>query len=99
MTARRRVSELSAMKDEDKKHLQDEARCEAAVQTLKDVIWRFEEISGDTYSIYDILGFLVEDLVREGTCAACVNETLAAVYKDLGIDPNEHQDDGEAVYH
>lgn len=80
------------------KQARDDIRCEGAVQTMKDVLWRFEETSEGTYSLYDLIGYVVEDLVREGCCAACINETLAAVFNDVGADPSEHRGDGDTVH-
>jgi len=79
--------------------LRDDVRCEIAVQTLKDMLWRFDEMSEGTYSLYDLVGYLLEDLVREGCCPACINETVSSVYKEVGVDPSIHRGDDEAVYH
>ena len=68
----------NAMDEDELKQVRDDARCDMAVQTLKDVLWRFEETAEGTYSIYDLIGYVVEDLVKEGCCAACINESLAA---------------------
>ena len=87
------------MGNDEQNRLRDDARCEAAVQTLKDVLWRFDEMSEGTYTLYDLLGYLLEDLVREGCCAACIDETVSAVYKEVGVDPGVHRQDDEAVYH
>ncbi len=87
------------MDEDELKHARDDLRCEAAVQTLKDVLWRFEEMNEGTYTMYDLIGYLVEDLVREGCCAACINETLTASFKEVGADPLEHRQDGDAVFH
>ncbi len=87
------------MGNDEQIRLRDDARCEAAVQTLKDVLWRFDEMSEGTYTLYDLLGYLLEDLVREGCCAACIDETVSAVYKEVGADPQVHRQDDEAVYH
>jgi len=84
--------------EEELKRARDDVRCEAAVQTLKDVLWRYEETSEGTYSLYDLIGYVVEDLVREGCCAACISETLAATFKEAGADPTEHRGDGETVH-
>ena len=80
------------------KHARDDVRCEAAVQTLKDVLWRFEETSEGTYSLYDLVGYVVEDRAREGCGAACISETLVATFKDVGADPTEHRRDGDTVH-
>ena len=87
------------MGNDEQQRLRDDARCEAAVQTLKDVLWRFDEMSEGTYTLYDLLGYLLEDLIREGCCAACIDETVSAVYKEVGVDPTVHRQDDEAVYH
>ena len=78
------------MSEEEIKQVRDEARCEAAVQTLIDVVRRFEETSEGSYTAYDLVGFLVEDLVRDNLCPACITETVAAVFQDLGADPTRH---------
>jgi len=87
------------MGNDEQVRLRDDARCEAAVQTLKDLLWRFDELSEGTYTLYDLLGYLLEDLVRDGCCAACIDETVSSVYKELGVDPQVHRQDGEDVYH
>lgn len=88
-----------ATQEDEHKQLRDDARCDVALQTLKDVLWRFDEMGEGSYSLYDVLGYLVEDMIREGSCAACISESLAAVYKELAVDPSEHRGDGDAVYH
>jgi hypothetical protein len=78
------------MSEEDIKRARDDARCEAAVQTLVDVARRFEETCEGSYTIYDLVGYLVEDLVRDGCCAACIGDTIGAVFQDVGVDPTKH---------
>ncbi len=87
------------MQQSEEGQLRDDARCEAAVQTMKDVLWRFEEMSEGGYSIYDVLGYLLEDLVEGGCCAACIHEALASVCKEQGVDLKVHRPDEDAVYH
>ena len=88
-----------AMDEDELKQVRDDARCDMAVQTLKDVLWRFEETSEGTYNLYTVIGYLFEDLVREGCCGACLSETLAAVLTELGVDPTVHAEDGDSVLH
>ena len=89
------------MQEDEQKQLRDDARCDVTVQTMKDMLWRFDEMSEGSYSLYDVLGYVVEDVIREGSCAACIHESLAAVYKDLAVDPGVHRGDGDgdAIYH
>ncbi len=84
---------------EEQKQQRDDARCEIAVQTLKDMLWRFDEMGEGSYTLYDLLGYLVEDLIREGCCAACITGTVAAACEEVGADPKVHRQDDEAVYH
>ena len=92
-------NEQTTVDEEELKQVRDDARCEAAVQTLKDILWRFDEIGEGNYNLYDLLGFVVEDLVREGCCGACVHETMTSVLERLGVDPTVHREDPDAVYH
>lgn len=71
----------------------DDVRCEAALQTLEDVLWRFNETNEGTLAVYDVLGFLVEDLIKEGFCAACVNETVQAALERTGVDLTQHREE------
>lgn len=86
------------MEDEELARTRDEVRCEATVQTIKDVLWRFDELAEGTYSIYDLIGYVVEDLVKEGCCAACINDSLAAAFNEIGADPTEHRQDNDTVH-
>ncbi len=88
-----------AMDEDELKQVRDDARCDMAVQTLKDVLWRFEETGDGANNLYTVMGYLFEDLVREGCCGACLSETLAAVLTELGVDPTVHADDGDSVLH
>ena len=89
------------MKDDDEelRRTRDDVRCEAALQTLKDVLWRFEESSEGDRSIYDVLSYLLEDLLREGVCPACMNEMVASTFSAAGADPTQHRDDDGEVFH
>jgi hypothetical protein len=85
--------------DEELKQARDDIRCEAALQTLKDVLWRFEEASEGGRSVYDVLSYLLEDLLREGVCPACMNEMFAATFTSAGADPTQHREDDGEVFH
>lgn len=76
----------------------DDVRCEAALQTMEDVLWRFNETSEGTLAAYDLLGFLVEDLIKEGFCAACIHETVNGALERTGLDLTKHrEEDGETL--
>lgn len=77
----------------------DDARVELALSNIKDVLWRLEESSEGRRNVYEVLGYLIEDLIREGICPACVNETLSAVFEATGADLDNHREDEGSVYH
>ena len=87
------------MEDEKGKQERDDLRCEAAVQTIKDILWRFEESHEGTRSTYDIIGFVIEDVLKEGFCGACMNEAITAAFNSSGVDPTIHKEDDSAVFH
>ena len=73
----------------------DDVRCEAALSTLEDVLWRFIETNEGTLAVYDVLNFLTEDLIKEGFCAACVNETVKTALERTGVDLSTHREEEE----
>ena len=85
------------MSDETK-NAEDEIRLDIAVRTIQDVMWRFEDSCEGRRSIYDLMGCLLEDLIREGVCAACMDETLNAAFDASGVDVTQHKDD-DSVFH
>ena len=84
---------------EELRRARDDGRCQIAVQTLKDVLFRFEEASEENHSVYDLLSFLAEDLVADGCCAACIQESMALGFEQAGANPLEHVPDDTAVLH
>ena len=69
----------------------DDARCQIAVQTVVDVLLRYEQLDEGTYTAYDLLSFAMEDLIREGLCAACLQDALLSACNQLNADPGIHQ--------
>lgn len=84
---------MATAEDDEGVRERDDLRCEAALQTLEDVLWRFNESNEGTLGVYDVLGFLIEDLVKEGFCAACVNETLKTALERTGLDLTQHREE------
>ena len=84
--------------DDELKRMRDDVRCEISVQNVKDTLWRFEESNEGNHSLYDLLGYIVEDLVKEGCCAACISETLEAAFKEADADPTEHRRDESTLH-
>lgn len=77
----------------------DELRMEVAIQTAKDVLFRFEENNEGNRSVYDLLGFLLQDLINEGLCAACLNEVITAAFTETGANVDIHKDEEGSTFH
>ena len=77
----------------------DEVRLEFAIQTVKDVLIRFEEGSEGTRSVYEVIGFILSDLITNGLCPACVNEAVTMAYKESGADIETHIDEPASTFH
>lgn len=75
---------------EDEAKARDDIRADTATQTILDVLHRFEEMGDGTLSAYDLLGYVAEGMVKEGFCAACLSETMTAVFQEIGADTTQH---------
>lgn len=84
---------MAVSDDDEAVRERDDVRCEAALQTLQDVLWRFNESNEGTLAVYDVIGFLIEDLIKEGFCAACVSETVTQALERTGMDLKRHRED------
>lgn len=81
--------------DEELKQQRDDIRCDAALSTMQDVLWRFNETNEGTLSSYDVLGFLLEDLIQSGFCPACISETVEAAFERTNADRVQHKAEDE----
>src|SRR5262245_57279243 len=66
--------------NEDERRMRDDVRSQTTARMVEDALWRFNEEHEDTLSVYDVLSMVVEDLVKEGMCAACINESIAEAF-------------------
>ena len=85
--------------NEELQRVLDEVRIDSALSTVKDVFYRVEEVTQGEVTVYDLMSFLAEDLIREGSCPACLLEGANRAFKETGANTDEHIQDGEAVYH
>ena len=86
---------MATAEEDEAARERDDVRCEAALQTLQDVLWRFNESNEGTLAVYDVLAFLIEDLVKQGFCAACVSEAVGAALERTGMDLKQHREEDE----
>lgn len=85
--------------DQDEHNERDELRLEIAIQSVKDILVRFEESNEGTRSVYEVLGFALQDLINDGLCAACLNEAVTHAFTESGADLENHQEEEGSVLH
>jgi hypothetical protein len=85
--------------DEDDRRMRDDVRSVTTAHLVEDALWRFNEEHEDTLSVYDVIGMVIEDLVKEGMCPACIGESINEAFTRAGVDPNVHvnEEDGLRV--
>lgn len=82
--------------DEELRQQRDDVRCDDALQTIQDVLWRFNEANEGTLTAYDVFGFLVEDLIGSGFCPACISESVEAAFERSNADRVQHKAEDES---
>ena len=87
------------MSDQGQNQERDDVRLEVAIQTIKDILLRFEESSEGTRTVYEVLGFVVSDLIADGLCPACLNEAFQMAFTESGADLEIHLDDTTSTFH
>ena len=54
------------MSEEELQQMRDDVRCETTVRAIEDILWRFNEDHEDTVTVYDVIGLVMESLIKEG---------------------------------
>jgi hypothetical protein len=83
------------MDDEEARRMRDDVRSQSVVRAVEDALWRFNEEHEETVSVYDVIGMVVEGLIAEGMCPACISESVQTSFERAGVDPNEHIQEGD----
>jgi len=83
--------------DEDERRMRDDVRSQTTARMVEDALWRFNEEHEDTLSVYDVLSMVVEDLVKEGMCPACINESIGEAFTRAGANPEVHVNDDDGL--
>jgi len=81
--------------DEELKQQRDDVRCDVSLQSIQDILWRFNESNEGTLTAYDLLGFLLEDLIQTGFCPACISESVEAAFERCNADRVQHRAEDE----
>jgi len=88
---------MSAMDDEEGRRMRDDVRSQTVVRNVEDILWRYNEEHEETLSVYDVISMVLEGLIAEGMCPACISESVQLAFEHAGVDPNEHiqESDGD----
>lgn len=87
------------MDEEEQRRMRDDVRAQTVARAVEDLLWRFNEEHEETLSVYDVIGSIMEGLVSEGMCPACIAESVTEAYRRANADPGQHvtEDDGARV--
>lgn len=83
------------MSEEELQQMRDDVRCETTVRAIEDILWRFNEDHEDTVTVYDVIGLVMESLIKEGMCPACIAEAMDGAYDRAKADVNTHLNEDE----
>ena len=61
------------------------------------MLWRFNESNEGTLTAYDVIGFLMEDLMQSGFCPACISESVDAAFERCKADRDQHKADDDPI--
>ena len=83
------------MDDEEVRRMRDDVRSQTVMRAVEDAFWRYNEEHEETLSVYDVIGMVLEGLIAEGMCPACIAESVQIAFERSGVDPNEHITEGD----
>ena len=78
------------MTEDEQRTMRDSIRAETVARAVGDALWRFNEEHEETISVYDLLGMVVEDLLAEGMCPACVAGAVDDAFARVNADRDTH---------
>ncbi len=81
------------MIEDEQRAMRDSTRAETVARLVEDAIWRFNDEQEETISVYDVLGMVVEDLLTEGLCPACLAGALDDAFARVNADRDTHVTD------
>ena len=85
------------MTKEDLRNMRDAARAEVVAKVVEDAFWRFNDDHEDTISVYEVIGAVLEDLIRDGLCPACLSAALDDAFTNANADRETHVTENEAA--
>ena len=78
------------MTEDEMRAMRDSTRAETVARMVEDAIWRFNEEHEETLAVYDLIGVVVEDLLAEGMCPACLATAVDEAFERVNADRDTH---------
>ena len=85
------------MTEDQAREMRDATRADAVTKVVGDVLWRFNEEHEEAITVYDVIGKVVEDLIVEGMCPACLANAIDIAYANANAARDVHIMDDQAV--
>ena len=85
------------MTEDQAREMRDATRADAVAKVVGDVLWRFNEEHEEAITVYDVVGMVVEDLIVEGMCPACLANAIDKAYSNANASRDVHVTDDQAV--
>ena len=85
------------MTEDQAREMRDATRADAVAKVVGDVLWRFNEEHEEAITVYDVIGMVVEDLIVEGMCPACLANAIDIAYSNASAARDVHITDDQAV--
>ena len=86
-----------AVTEDQAREMRDATRADAVAKVVGDVLWRFNEEHEGAITLYDVVGMVVEDLIVEGMCPACLANAIDIAYSNAKASRDVHVTDDRAV--
>ena len=86
-----------AVTEDQAREMRDATRADAVAKVVGDVLWRFNEEHEEAITVYDVIGMVVEDLIVQGMCPACLASAIDVAYANTNAARDVHITDDQAV--
>ncbi len=83
------------MTEDQAREMRDATRADAVAKVVGDVLWRFNEEHEEAITVYDVIGMVVEDLIVEGMCPACLASAIDIAYTNASAARDVHITDDQ----
>ena len=84
------------MTEDEAREMRDATRADAVAKVVGDVLWRFNEEHEEAITVYDVIGMVVEDLIIQGMCPACLANAIDIAYTNANAARDVHIMDEQA---